>query len=52
LSSGVARYPTPGCKNIFAFQSTKTAEFEMKNSRKSAEEEEKYNVFFLSINTF
>jgi len=36
--SGVARVPTPWDKTIFAPLSTKTAEFEMKNRRKSEEE--------------
>jgi len=39
--SGIARVPTiptPGDKTIFALPPTKTAEFEVKNRRKSAEE--------------
>jgi len=36
--SGVARVPTPEGKTIFAPPPTKTAEFEVKNRRKSAEE--------------
>jgi len=36
--SGIARIPTPGDKTIFALPPTKTAEFEVKNRSKSAEE--------------
>jgi len=39
IASSVAKqgYLRPGTKNIFAPQPTKTAEFEVKNRRKSAE---------------
>jgi len=36
--SGIARVLTPGEKTIFVLPPTKTAEFEVKNKRKSAEE--------------
>jgi len=38
FSGDVARALTPGDKTIFAPPPTKTAEFEVKNRRKSAEE--------------
>jgi len=41
-----ARVPTPGDKTIFAPPSTKTAKFEVKNRRKSAEEAKALHLLF------
>jgi len=48
LISGVARVPTPGDKPIFAPPPTKTAEFEVKNKRKSAEEAKALHFLFVT----
>jgi len=46
--SGIARVPTPGDNTIFAPLPTKTAEFEVKNRRKSAEEAKALHLQFVT----
>jgi len=46
--SGIARVPTPGDKIIFAPPPTKTAEFEVNNRRKSAEEAKALHLLFVT----
>jgi len=44
--SGIARVPTPRNKTTFAPPPTKTAEFEVKNVRKSKEEAKALHLLF------
>jgi len=48
MISGVARVSTPGVKTIFALSPTKTAEFEVKNRCKSAEEAKAVHLLFVT----
>jgi len=52
LISGIARVPTSGDKTIFALPPTKTAEFEVKNRRKSAEEAKSLHLLFVTVLLF
>jgi len=45
--SSVTRVPTPESKTIFAPSPTKTAEFEVKNRRKSAEKAKALHLLFV-----